>query len=591
MDNPFSDLIPQQGQQIAQGANPFSDLIPAQQTQSAASVPRGNIAQSGFMSYFNAPKDMSPTMADITAFNTGVERLAHGIMQPLLEGSNDELAQASRDVAARREANYKKAQTVDPTGASIAEFVGNAALPMILTRGAGWVTAPATGAAIGAANYVNPGESRLQNAAWGATGGLGGKALGKLFDVGGRKIAEKYAQSAMPGLVERAINKIKTYITPEQAAQSLQANFDEAAEKNDALWKSTFEQAKNLDKSLLTKRTVDQPSSLLDASGNPILKKTTEDVVDFDNSPFKSTINKYLSSVNKLEPAEKAQHENAIGFANYIKDLAPQSFGGAVNLRQNLNQELKKYLERNNIKFGDYQTKQLITSLKSSLKKTVDANAGKFKNSSAFDQFRKTWEAANKSHQELTEFVKTPNPQGVLKPRVPRREALNAGALDAGALGQYLRPSLRSNVGIDQLNKLTGSDAAARSYLMRNVIEGRGNPNAALSAYEKLPLPQRQRLFANRPEGEQLEAASTVRNAFTPKEGGLIPHVLGHLGGMATNVATLGAAPVARKVIAKYATPQSVMRAVNYAKTPNKKAGRYLSPVLASMFASMGENP
>jgi hypothetical protein len=318
-----------------------------------------------------------------------------------------------------------------------------------------------------------------------------------------------------------------------------------------------------------------------------------------------------------MEPAVRAKYAQAADFANHIQEQAPQSFSGAVALRQNLNQELKKFLDKNNVKVADKETINFISGtkeekgLKDILKDSVNAN-NKHVDNNLLNQFKNSWEAANQSHQALTDFVKTPNPQGVLKPRVPRREALNNKTLDAGALGQYLRPNLRGDAGINQLNKLTGSDDAARSYLMRNVMESRGKNNPVLSTYESLSPPQRSRLFDSLPEGQALKAASAVKSAFgEPSKEGL--RVIGHhlsslgagaapgfLGTLAVGgnfddalLAGAGTATLSKgggKLISKFATPRSVMRAVNRAQTTNKKAGRYLSPALASMFASMGDN-
>jgi hypothetical protein len=569
--NDIHDLMPQQS---AGGYTPsmadVQDLMPGQSAQQAqaapqpaASVPRGNVAQSGFMSYFNAPKDMSPTMADITAFNTGAGRLAHGILQPFLEGSNDKLAQASRDVAARREANYKTAKDIDPTGASIAEFVGNAALPAILTRGTGWLAGPATGAVIGAANYVNPGESRLANAGFGAAGGLLGTGLGKLFDTSGRKIAEKYAKSAMPGLVAKATDKIKNYITPEQAAQKLQANFNKADVTNTLNWNKANTLAQTLDNHLTTQGKA------------------------FDASPFAQHLQDFSEKTKKMEPAIRAKYDQARMFANEIQEQTPQSFAGVVSLRQNLNEELKKFLDKNNIKIADTETKSLITGLKGALQNTVDANAGKVDNK-ILDQFKNSWKDANQSHQYLQEFYNAPDTAGTLKAARPQRKSLQAGTQDRASIKPYVRPTIGGTTGINQLNKLTGNDDAARSYIMRDVMEGRGNPNDALTNYEKLSKPQRERLFDSLPEGQQLKAASLVRNTFpAPSSDKLTLELIKHkLGGMAGTVGTLGIPNMA----AKFATPSSVMRAVNRAQTPNQKAGRYLSPVLANLFASMGDN-
>jgi hypothetical protein len=554
-NNPFADLIPQQGQAMpAQAAsNPFADLVPA---QSAPTVPRENVAP-----------QMSTPIADITAFNTGVGRFAHGILQPLFESGalGDRVSQASKSVAANREKNYQAAVDADPTGARIAEFIGNVAPTLALPVG-GFAKNIATGVGIGAMQYVNPDQSRLANAALGGAGGALGTGAGKLFDLGIRKGAEKYAQSALPGLVEKATSKIKQYITPEQGAQKLQANFNTVNALNKANWNKTNTLAQGLDETLASQGKA------------------------FDASPFTNHIQEFSDKLKNMEPAVRAKYSQAADFANYIQDQAPQSFSGAVALRQNLNGELTKFLDKNNIKAADAEIKNLIKGLKDSLQSTVDAHSGKV-DDGLLSQFKTAWEDANKSHQALTEFVKTPNPQGVLKPRVPRREALNNEALDTGALGQYLRPSLRGMSGINQLNKLTGSDDTARSYLMRNVIEGRGNPAAALTNYEKLAIPQRQALFDALPEGQSLKAASTVRNAFSPKEAPSAFDLAKHkLGALATGALTLGAAPLAKKAISRYATPQSVMRAVNRAQTPNQRAGRYLSPVLANLFASRGDN-
>jgi hypothetical protein len=560
------DLIPQQGASV--GYTPsladIQDLIPGQQAQSAPQ-PSANVLRG------NANSDMSPFMSAVVGFNTGVGNLAHGILQPIFEnplfGGNDALAQGSKRYAAQREANYQKAKDANPMTASTAEFVGNVAPTLFLPMGEGGALlklgkSALQGAGIGAAQYANPGESKLTNAAFGAGGGFLGSGAGQLGSAAIRKGAEKYAQSAMPGLVAKATDKIKGYISPEQASQKLQANFNEAAAKNTAIWNKTNALAQTLDNNLADKGKA------------------------FDASAFTNHIQDFSNKLKNMEPAVRAKYAQAADFANHIQEQAPQSFTGAVALRQNLNQELKKFLDKNNVKVTDTETKNLITGLKDSLQKTVDAN-NKHVDNNLLNQFKNSWEAANQSHQALTDFVKTPNPQGVLKPRIPRREALNNKTLDAGSLGQYLRPSMRGDTGINQLNKLTGGDDAARSYLMRNVIEGRGNPNVALSNYEKLSVPQRQRLFDNLPEGQQLKAASAVRNAFPEPKGSLTLEMLKHkLGGAVGTIGTLGIP----KMAAKFATPQSVMRAVNRAQTTNKKAGRYLSPVLASMFASMGDN-
>jgi hypothetical protein len=582
MDNPFADLIPRQQSEAAPQqaqSNPFADLIP----EKAAPVARGT----------SAPQEkLSPFMSAVTGFNTGVERLAHGALQPLTESGvlGDRVSQASKNVAANREANFKIAEEANPLTANVAQFVGNVAPTMLVPGGAfaNLGRAAATGAGIGAAQYVDPGQSRLGNAAWGAGGGALGYGLGKGADAAMRYGNKIYAQSAIPGMVERATEKVKGYITPEQAAKSLQGNYNKAAGANTANWSR-----------------VTGLSDVLDA-------ELTAQGKAFNTAPFADKLSEFYQSTAKMEPAVRAKYEQALGFAKHIEEQAPQSFTGAVALRQNLNQELKKYLEKNNVKATDAETTKLIKQLKDGLQDTVKANSGNV-DKATLGQFESAWNQANKSHTGLQDYFKSPTTEGILKPVRQRREALQNNALDRAALGKYLRPSLGSNVGINQLNKLTGSDDAARSYIMRNAMEGRGNPNAALAAYEKLSVPQRQALFARRPEGEQLKAANYARSRLgnSPERNpwvGVGHHIAAFgvpgtatgLGAMALGaspedafkygaIAGLGSSGLKElpALLAKKASPASVMRATDRAMTPNKKAGRYLSPVLANLFANV----
>lgn len=580
MDNPFGDLIPQQAQNAApqqnQQQNPFMDLVPND-------VPRGTPAPQQNAS------PMSPFMSAVTGFNTGVGRLAHGVLQPITENLlGERVAQGSRDEAARREANYQAAKEANPVTAGVSEFVGNViptlAIPGLGAGGAALKLGKGAlaGAGIGGAQYVKPGETRAENALWGAGGGVFGSGLGQVGEAGIRYGAKKYAQSAIPGLVEKATEKVKNYITPEQGAKVLQGNFNKSAGVNTGNWQKTNTLASVLDQELK-------------AGG-----KT------FNALPFDNRLEKFFKSTAKMEPALRAKYDQALGFAKYIKEQSPQSFTGAVALRQNLNQEAKKYFEKQNIKATDKATTDLIKRLKTSLQTSVRSNSGNV-DKGALSQFRTFWRNANKSHQGLQDFYKAPTPSGVMKPMRQRREALQGNVADRAALGQYVRPSLGGTSGINQLNKLTGNDDAARAYIMRNVTEGRGKPEAALAAYEKLSVPQRKALFSKLPEGEALNAANKAKSAFGEPShgwGGMLGHHVGSLGAsgglgflgalamgenwdraLLAGAGTAAAAKGGGALASKFASPASVIKAINRAHTPNKNAGRYLSPVLASMFS------
>lgn len=538
--------------------------------------------------------NMSPFMSGVVGFNTGVGRLAHGVLQPLVEGGalGQRVAQASKNAAAQREADYKAASAANPFTAGAAQFAGNT-LPALMVPGVGeggallkLAKGAALGAGIGGAQYT-PDDNRLLNATIGAAGGTLGSGIGQGADAALRYGAKTYAQSAIPGLISKATDKIKNYISPEQAAATLQNNFNKAAGVNTANWAQTSNLASALDDHLATQGKA------------------------FDATPFAKTIQDFTDKVSQMEPAVRAKYEQALGFANHVQDQAPQSFTGAVALRQNLNQELSKYLAKNNILAKDSQTKDLITQLKGSLQDTVNANKGNVDND-LLNQFSQSWDAANKSHAAMQDFYKAPNATGALKTMRPLKDALQSGTLDSAALGKYARPSLAGTSGTDQLNKLTGSDDAARAYVMRNVTQGRGNQDA-LGAYEKLSPPQRQALFGNQSEGAALNVASTAKNALgepSPSGWGALGHhaatlgapgFLGFLGAktvggqdwdtsLAAGLATAAAAKGGQAAISRFASPASVMKAANFATSQNKNAGRYLSPVLASLFARGGQS-
>ena len=166
--NPFADLIPKDAPKNspAQNSNPFADLVPQQAQAQPAQTP-----------------SMSPFMAHVTGFNTGVENITQGILQPLFESGllGDKIKQGSKDAAARRQQDYAQASEQYPKTTAISNVLGGigASVPTFAIPGFGQgnLTRLATqgalqGGAVGAAQYTNEGESRLGNAALGA--GLGG---------------------------------------------------------------------------------------------------------------------------------------------------------------------------------------------------------------------------------------------------------------------------------------------------------------------------------------------------------------------------------------------------------------------------------
>lgn len=348
----------------------------------------------------------------------------------------------------------------------------------------------ASGAAYGATN-ADP-ENRLWGGLAGGALGAGATGLGALGETALKYGAKKIAQSSIPGLIEKAGEKIRGYINPEESSGLLSKRYRAASAKNTENWRAAEEGAKKLDSS---------PSD------------------GFDSSHYKENIKKFINKVKGMEPALKEQYKNAAEFARGAYGLAPQSFEGAMAVRKNLNQQIRDFENKNNVKIPDKQKNDLIKNIKDSLLQTVKNNESKA-NPVDYKNFSEAWEKANQSHRDLQEFYKAPNTaEGLIKPIRQRRELLQSGSpLDASIMNKYMpKPSQTGIGGLKQLEKILGSkeDAkkAASAYFMRQVTDG-NTRDAALRMYAKLSPQQREYMFGGTPEGKILKAAHEVQKAF-----------------------------------------------------------------------------
>lgn len=126
--------------------------------------------------------DENPVMSYLRNFNNTFERSTHGAMQPLLESGylGNRVRQGSENVAREREEGARLADQLNPNASMAGGITGNLAmaLPGIVAGGGpasllrSMLGGAVTSGLGGAAEYVNPGESRLENALVGA--GLGG---------------------------------------------------------------------------------------------------------------------------------------------------------------------------------------------------------------------------------------------------------------------------------------------------------------------------------------------------------------------------------------------------------------------------------
>jgi hypothetical protein len=122
--------------------------------------------------------NMSPFMSGVTSFNTGVERTAQGILQPLTESGilGDHVKTASKQVAKQRETDYQSAAQSHPTistiGSALGSIASTAPFAAIPGLGEGAIARGLSQAAIGGglaggSQYVDDGGSRLFNTALG----------------------------------------------------------------------------------------------------------------------------------------------------------------------------------------------------------------------------------------------------------------------------------------------------------------------------------------------------------------------------------------------------------------------------------------
>jgi|WetSurMetagenome_2_1015567.scaffolds.fasta_scaffold78475_2 hypothetical protein len=142
-----------------------------------------------------APQDLGALHSLLRAFNTGAEGTVAGVLQPLLSDK------FSQNKATDREQQLRNLAYHNPTSTAIGHTLGQAtaAAPAYAIGGAGQLlgkgipflqkllmgakTGAIGGALTGGAQYVNPGESRLENTLQGAALGAG---LGSAFPVVGK---------------------------------------------------------------------------------------------------------------------------------------------------------------------------------------------------------------------------------------------------------------------------------------------------------------------------------------------------------------------------------------------------------------------
>jgi hypothetical protein len=174
----------------------YNDLSDQQVAKKLYEKHYSDMPAEDFYSRFGVESPPNQFMAGVRGFNTGVERLVQGAMQPALESGylGETLKNASKDVARQREEGYESARLAHPKTAGVGAFAGDlaATAPLFATGlGVSGKLAPHLtpilrsilggamgGGAAGAARYTNEGDSRAGNALSGAAWGGAGLGLG-----------------------------------------------------------------------------------------------------------------------------------------------------------------------------------------------------------------------------------------------------------------------------------------------------------------------------------------------------------------------------------------------------------------------------
>lgn len=491
--------------------------------------------------------------------------------------------------------------------------------------------------AIGGAGYgaatAPEGEGLSSAAIQGGIGAaipvVGGAVVDPLLRYG----AKKYAQSAIPAFTEKAAGKIKELLPTSEYAKKMEQQYASAYGANKANWKSAENTAKELDENVLRgthhgSKNIDERvgrGTLYDnATGDTLTQGPTHLSANkrgyFNNSSYKNYIDQFTKNAESLEPAMRVPYQQSMNVAENAKNLAPESFSGAMAARKNLNQNTSDYLKKEaggNFNPQTRESKEFVKGLQGNLQnETLLANKG-LVGEENLNQFKRQWEAANKSHQNLQKFYKTPEKMtGAEKSQATNtvRQAFKASLpesmggqgipLDPSMVGRYL-PSLTQNgaqgvQGMKQLAKIIGSKKeaveAAKAHIFRPQIENGAKTVDAAAKYGQLSPSQRKYLFGNSDEGKMLEAINKTRLAFgrEPEKtlakighGAMslgIPGGLGFAAGLAngeswdkslmTGLATAAASKGIKGLAGRTATPGSVNRAIRFGKNGTTNFGR-----------------
>ncbi len=235
-------IVPRKKAPIPQGRDLFAEsgIIPKRkQPQSEQEL----LAQLSPQEQF-----ISALFSGIAGANKSFGDTAHGIMQPALESEwvNRELSpnlrRASQEIARERNDIYEREKSLNPLSAMGGYGAGEVAkaVPGIAAGGAGLVPLAGrglvgasvggglSGAASGGSEYVNPGQSRLENARYGAL-------IGALLPGAGRLVSAPFKYA----------NRLSKAYPAEKLGEQIIAAKSAAKEKYSKLYSDIFKEAED----------------------------------------------------------------------------------------------------------------------------------------------------------------------------------------------------------------------------------------------------------------------------------------------------------------------------------------------------------
>lgn len=391
--------------------------------------------------------------------------------------------------------------------------------------------------------------------------------------------ANLYAKTALPGLVSRGTSAFAKTLRGSDATVSPLKDAHDAAATNETLqWQNANDKAAELDNNLM------RP----------------------DPSPYLDYVNDFIKQKSALEPAIRSSSEEALDFAKTkALDLTPQSYQGAVALRQGLNENIQDYLKMRNKDAPSRGLNSFVKGLKSTLDEVVNPEGSP----QPVQDFYNSWQDANKATQRKEEFYLTPDKNGMLQYNRGLENALKNTNPDASIIGNFVPKAGQTGIsGLNQLTNLVGDkDTAANminSYAARQLPTSGKLTKTAADYYSALSPEQRTALVSDNP---YLKTANDVmlnyKDPATSWDWGdqgkkaiwthFLPMAAGYGGAHYVGLNPWEAAAIAGGIggattlgrigLWKFATPNSVQRAMAYGRTPANNPGNIANPFFSSI--------